>query len=134
MKSDFNGHVSAERLQAFLEGILPGREESRVEEHVAVCARCSEELDTWRVLFDDLADLPSHDPHGAFGDRVMAAVRIPERVPLAARIRERLASLLPALPSEHLAPHRLQDFVEGLLPGRQMARVEAHLGECAFSS
>ena len=60
----YDQHLSAERLQAFLEGDLPNKEQSRVEEHVAECIRCSEALATWRVLFEDLAGLPSHGPLG----------------------------------------------------------------------
>ena len=50
-----NEHMSAQRLQAFLEGELPHREHARMEEHLADCARCSAECATWRVLFDTRA-------------------------------------------------------------------------------
>jgi len=128
--STFNEHVSAEQLQAFLERALPRREHGRIEEHVAMCARCSEEVATWRMLFEELGDLAPHLPHEGFTDRVMAAIRIPEPLPLSARVRGRLAALLPTWRPEHVGGDRLQDFVEGVLPARQMARIEAHLGGC----
>jgi anti-sigma factor RsiW len=131
MMKEFSEHLSAERLQALLEGDLPGRERRSAEEHVAECARCSAELDSWRVLFEDLSGLPAHGPGTEFADRVMANVRLPERrAPLAARVRARLASVLAAARPEHVDAERLQDFVDGVLPARQTARIEAHVGEC----
>jgi len=122
-------HLSAEELQALLEGELPSRERARTEEHLASCARCSEELEAWRLLFSELCDLPALAPHEAFGERVMAGVRVPESMPLAARVRERLGALLPA-GSAHPTGERIQDFVEGLLPARQAARTRRHIEGC----
>jgi hypothetical protein len=54
-------------------------------------------------------------------------VTVPEPRSLAARVR----SLLGVPERErHLAGDRLQDLVEGLLPARQAARVQAHLDSC----
>lgn len=122
-------HLSAEELQALLEGELPSRERARTEEHLASCARCSEELDAWRLLFSELGDLPVLAPREAFGERVMAGVQVPESIPLAARVRERLGALLPAA-SAHPTGERIQDFVEGLLPARQAARTRRHIEGC----
>ena len=55
-------HLSAERMQAFLDGELPARDAASVEEHLAACARCSAEVDGWRVLFEDLGQLRSVGP------------------------------------------------------------------------
>jgi anti-sigma factor RsiW len=131
MSKQFNEHLSAERLQALLEGDLPPREQRLVEEHVAACARCSAELDGWSVLFEDLSELEPYGPRAGFGDRVMSAVHIPERLSLAARARAALGSVLASGRPAHVGTERLQDFVDGLLPARQVARVEAHVGECA---
>ena len=202
---DAPGHLSAERMQAFLDGELPAREVASVEEHLTSCARCSAELDGWRVLFEDLGGLgglgPEHGfadrvmagvtlpgagahvdspvlldfldgalpvrrareveahlracapctaeaddwiavlrrldglerftPSEGFGERVMARVEVPARRPLAARLRERFASVAAAPVPEHVPLGILQDFVDGTLPSRAVARVEAHVGGCA---
>ena len=121
-------HLSAEEVQALLEGELPARERARAEEHLDSCARCSEELDAWRLLFSELGELPALGPRSGFSERVLAEVEIPEKVPLAARIRARLGALLPA--EAHPEGGKIQDFVDGLLPARQAARVGAHLEAC----
>jgi anti-sigma factor RsiW len=113
-------------MQAFLEGELPTDERSRLEGHVAVCARCSAELDAWRVLFTDLEGLESPAPRAGFADRVMSAVRAPARVSLAARV----AAVLRWRRPSHVDADVLQDVAEGLLPARQMARARAHIGTC----
>ena len=125
-----NEHLSAEVLQAFLEGDLPGGEDASVEEHLGSCARCSSELEVWRSLFSELSSLPSVRPHDGFQDRVMADVRIPGPLPLAARIRNRIAVLVPGRADGHISADRLQGMLEGLVPARQVARMETHLSSC----
>ena len=125
-----NEHLSAEVLQAFLEGDLPSREGSSVEQHVGSCARCSSELDVWRSLFSELGNLPSVSPREGFQDRVMADVRTLTPLPLAARIRNRIAVLVPGRADGHISADRLQGILEGLVPARQVARIEAHLSSC----
>jgi len=120
-------HLGAEEFQALLEGGLPGGERALIEEHLASCARCAKELEGWQVLFLDLSELPALGPSAAFGDRVLAGVSFPEPLSLAARARALLGL---AGSAAHPAGDRLQDFVEGLLPGRQAARVRAHLESC----
>lgn len=127
----FDEHLSAERLQAFLEGSLASGEHAQTGTHIAQCARCSAELDGWRVLFEDLTDLPSMRPLEGFVDRVMSEVLIPEQLPLVARVRARLRSLLPASGTDHVGPDRIQDLLDGILPGLQVARVKRHLAACA---
>lgn len=122
-----NQHPSAEEFQALLEGELPAGERSRVEEHLAQCARCAEELEGWQALFRELAELPTLAPPAVFADRVLAGVKRPEPRSLAARAR-----VLLGLPDSaaHPAGDCLQDLVEGLLPARQAARVRTHLESC----
>ena len=72
-----NEHLSAEVLQAFLEGDLPGREGASVAQHLGSCARCDSELEVWRSLFSELGSLPSRRPSEGFRDRVMAEARCP---------------------------------------------------------
>lgn len=123
-----NDHMNADRFQAFLEEELPPRDLVRVEEHLADCARCSAELDAWRMLFDDLGALPSYRPREGFADRVMTDVRVPEPLPLAARVRTRWAA--PKRVTEHVGDGVLQDFLEGTLAARESARVGQHLEAC----
>lgn len=121
-------HLSAEQFQAFLGGELAASEHVTAEEHLARCARCASELDGWRVLFEGLQDLPVLAPETGFADRVMRGVVLPHPLSLAARARVRLGAL--AGSGVHPAHGRLQDFVEGTLPARQVARVRSHLEEC----
>lgn len=124
-------HPSEERLQAFLDGDVPARERRRLEKHVASCPRCSDELATWRHLFEDLDALSSHRPSVDFQARVMAGVRVPEDLPWAARAKARLAALVPAATTRHLPADVLQDVADGALGARAAARAMAHLEGCA---
>ncbi|MGB1841630.1 MAG: anti-sigma factor family protein [Longimicrobiales bacterium] len=124
-------HLSAETMQAFLEGELSRQETTSTEEHLASCSRCAAELDGWRVLFEDLGDLSSHRPHEGFHDRVMARVEVPDSVSLGARVLGRIEEFTA---SAHVAPDVMQDFIEGSLAARRGERVEAHLAACADCS
>lgn len=126
-----NAHLSAEQLQALLEGELPENGRSRAEEHLMDCARCSAELDGWRLLFDDLGALPAHRPHEGFAARVMASVDVPEPRSIAARLKERLEVGVLAGIDEHVPADTLQDFLDGDLAARRGARIEAHLAACS---
>jgi len=128
--SHIHDHLSAERLQAFLDGGLPERDRRRIGEHVETCARCAEALASWQHLFEDLGGLEQHSPRVGFADRVMAGVAVPEPLPLAARVRARLVALFPRPRPEHPAGSILQDFADGVLGPRAMARVQAHLEGC----
>jgi len=135
MGSRSNSHVSAERLQAFLDDALSKRERAGIEEHVSACTRCADELESWRGLFDDLAALPRHAPPDEFRSRVLASLEASaDRAharPLAERFRGSLLARLPSARPAHPSDERLQDFVDGALPARQVARVATHLEGCA---
>jgi len=118
-------HLSAESMQAFLEGDLPPGERRPVEEHLAACARCSAELDAWRVLFADLSGLAAPAPRAGFSDRVMVRVQ----VPAPERQRGWLAAFLPSK-SAHVTAELLQDVAEGLVPARRVARMRSHVDAC----
>jgi anti-sigma factor RsiW len=121
-------HLSAEQFQAFLGGELAAGEHAIAEEHLAACARCAAGMDGWRVLFEGLEELPTLAPEIGFADRVMEGVTVSGPQSLAARVRVRLTALVRS--GGHLDHNRLQDFVEGALPARQIARVRSHLDEC----
>jgi len=126
-----SGHLSSERLQAFLEGELSKRDRSLVEEHLQACARCSAEFGAWEGLFADLGTLAALSPHEGFETRVMAGVRIPEPLSLSARMKDRAADLLGLGASGHLDTELAHALVDGELPRRGAARVRRHLESCA---
>ncbi|MDA0312420.1 MAG: zf-HC2 domain-containing protein [Gemmatimonadetes bacterium] len=131
MKTHNSDHLSAERLQAFLDGDLSVTGSASVEGHVSSCVRCSAEIDGWRLLYSDLGALASVRPHEGFHDRVMSSVAMPEGRSLAVRLRDRVSGWVPSLGDSHVSAEKLEELMEGFLPARQVARVEAHLGICA---
>jgi anti-sigma factor RsiW len=72
-------HLTAERLEAYVEGLLDQAERAVTESHLVGCPRCQHELDEWLALFAALADLPDLEPSPNFADRVMAHVRVSPR-------------------------------------------------------
>lgn len=124
-------HVSVEAAQDFLEGLLGPRRSRRIEQHLDICGRCSSEVDAWALVHRDLDTLATFRPGDGFSERVMASVEMPENAPFAVRLRRRVAGLARGDTSRHLADTVLQDFVDGLLPERALARVRAHVGSCS---
>ena len=124
----FRDHLSAEAVEALLDGALSPVERARVEEHLASCARCVAELAVWRGLFEGLQDLPTLAPREGFADRVVAGIEMPEPLSWAARTRAALAARL--VPGGHLDDDRLQDLASGLLAARQETRLRVHLEAC----
>lgn len=130
MSHPTDNHLSAEQLQAFLDGELPRKGLAAAEEHLAGCARCSAEMEAWRTIFEDLGELSSHRPHQGFEDRVMANVTVPEPRSLTQRLRDQVASALSEHESSHVPGHVLQDFLDGSLATRRAHRIEEHLAGC----
>ena len=130
MSRDHIEHLSAERLQALLEGELSRRERASAEKHLESCARCSAELDGWRVLFEDLGGIGSHRPLHGFAERVMSNVAVPEPEPLTARVRGKLQAGLAGEPAGCLTEEAVQDFLEGAFGPRRTERIEQHLAAC----
>ena len=128
-------HLTAERIQAFLDGALPQGERVGVEEHAASCGACHEELDTWQLLYSELSDLPELAPSDGFASRVLANVEVavPDQVALPVAPDTSAVEWLrrgTARVAGHLSPERLQDYVDGLLPQPQMASIITHLEGC----
>jgi anti-sigma factor RsiW len=131
-------HLTGETFQAFLEGELEAARKARVEAHLAECRRCAAELEGWALLFRELEELPALGPSPAFRDRVLSRlpVQVADGSPLEVRnpgllqrLRDRLAGAGRSA-SEHLAPERIQDLVEGALSGARKRRAAAHLAAC----
>lgn len=124
-------HLSAERIQALLDGVLSQDERAGVEAHLRSCPRCAGELDGWRALFDGIRDLPVLVPGRGFSDRVISGVTIHEPLPLTARVRQSLAAMLAEAAGHHVGGPTLQDFLDGLAPADVAARVQSHLAVCS---
>ncbi len=123
-------HLTAERIQAFLDDSLSRDERAEVQEHSTFCGRCQAELEGWQLLYSELGGLPELTPATDFRERVLAG--LDTTVPAASASEGRFGWLRrrAARAAEHLSPDRLQDYVEGLLPAGHMARVSAHLDAC----
>ncbi len=123
-------HLTAERIQAFLDEALSQNESAEVQEHAAFCGRCQAELEAWQLLYSELGDLPELSPAPNFRDRVLAGLDAAVPVASAEKRQFGWSRRRAARAAEHLNPERLQDYIEGLLPARQMARVSTHLEAC----
>lgn len=90
-------HPSEQLLQEHADGVLAAAELAGVEAHLAACARCRAELEAWRLVFAELAELPRLAPSAGFAERVMArvVVPLPLRVRVLARLRRWLDTLFP---------------------------------------
>ena len=64
-------HLASEQIQELLDQELTPEEEALVQEHLAVCTRCQSEVDSWGLLFSNLAGLPELDPSPAFLQEVL---------------------------------------------------------------
>ncbi len=71
-----NHEAVQEQLSSYLDGELSAEERAAVEEHLAGCAACREELELLRATLDALHDLPVLPAPGGFADAVLG--RIPE--------------------------------------------------------
>jgi anti-sigma factor RsiW len=125
-------HLTDEHIQDWLDGRLRASESARTEAHVEACPRCHAEVEEWRALLGELAELGELAPHAGFSGRVLDAVgdaqarrvHSPRAVSLAARVRARLT------PPPHPDSIRLQDFADGMLGRRSAAAVRRHLDGC----
>jgi anti-sigma factor RsiW len=123
-QNSHNRHLDADLMQAFLDGELTAQAEATAREHLSSCARCRSEMEAWKLLMDQLAELDELNPSTTFADQVMARLELaPEPSPL---------EILETAPAPvHLAARELQDFVEGVLPLAAAGRVEEHLAGCS---
>jgi anti-sigma factor RsiW len=124
-------HLSAERIQALLDGELSSYERAGAEEHLRSCARCVGEMEEWRALFQGIGKLPVLVPGKGFSDLVMSGLTVHEPIPLTARVRQSLEAMLSEAASHHVGDPLLQDVLDGLAPADLAARVAAHLETCS---
>jgi hypothetical protein len=121
-------HLSDERIQAFLDAELSQEEMARVQAHAASCSRCESEIDAWRLLFEELEELPTLEPSVHLVDHVMGA--LPERAPIGLRLPEWIKEDRTISQTEHLVAARLQDYIDGALTRDGRVRADAHLAGC----
>lgn len=122
-------HLTSEKIQEFLDQRLTPREEARIQEHLSACPRCRSEMEAWNLLFSELGTLPELYPTPALSEQVLAGLTI--RAPLRERVFSWVGAGKERAPSrEHIPAETLQDYVEGVLPGRRSARAAAHLAAC----
>ena len=77
-----------ERLDAYVEGVLPEEESMAVAAHLEACAVCRADLDRWRELFDRAANLPrSIEPPRDLWPSIDAALDARRAVALTSRLR-----------------------------------------------
>ncbi len=69
------------KLDAFLDGELPSEERREVESHLADCAECRRECETWRRITAAILRPPEIAPDEAFVRRVMTHIPEPEPSP-----------------------------------------------------
>ncbi|GMR12458.1 MAG: hypothetical protein BMS9Abin29_0647 [Gemmatimonadota bacterium] len=128
--AEMNGHLTAEQIQALLDGQLSDGDFADAQEHVVFCSRCHADLEAWQLLYAELGGLSELGPSPDFAARVLEHIPAQEA---AAPWRQKVRAWIAARgrsARDHLSPERLQDYVEGLVPARRVAQIEAHLSGC----
>jgi anti-sigma factor RsiW len=113
-------HPPSERLQDFVEGVLPTATAARVRVHLQGCDPCRTEVEEWRTLFASLGTLPGLHPGPSFADRVMGAI------PSGGTEGSLLAPSAAPSPSRAGFPDRLAARIRVLVPG--IGRIRALAG------
>lgn len=119
-------------FQAFLEEELDDRDRAEVQAHIAACSSCAAQLEGWRSLFQELAELPVLEPSGRLRARVLAESAPqarPARGPWG-RIREAVATASQA-GLRHLRPRAIEDLLDAVAGQEGYARVRAHASACS---
>ncbi len=95
------GHLPPERIQDYLEGLLPSRLAARARAHLGACESCRNEAGAWERVFGSLGTLERFEPSSGFAQEVMARVSLPAPVTVGRRklatlpVLARLRGLLP---------------------------------------
>ena len=89
------GHLTDAQAQRLVDGALPEDEALRTEAHVASCAACAAEVETYRLLSSALDALDVPPPPADFTDGVLARIDAQERA--LARERRHAIAILAAV-------------------------------------
>lgn len=73
------------KVQDWLDGLLPLDEAARFEEHMGHCAECEAEATAYRVVFSELRAMPLLDPRPELFERIIDEV-LPQRAPRWVRV------------------------------------------------
>lgn len=103
----------APRVQEYLDGLMSGHTLRSFEAHVERCASCRADLIAYRKLYASLESMPLQAHDASLTDRVLARV------------------LGDADTSPCAEGHRVQDYLDGLLPVAAFQAFEGHLQTCA---
>jgi anti-sigma factor RsiW len=125
-----NRHLTAQQIQSLLDGQLSDGEFADAQEHVVFCSRCQVDFEAWQLLYAELGGLAEIEPSPEFAARVLEHMPAQEGAASWRRKVRAWISVRGRGAREHLSPERLQDYIEGLVPARQVARIEAHLSGC----
>lgn len=69
-------HLDNERIQHYLDGALGEGERTQVEDHLAQCASCVQEMKAWGAVFTPLGSLPLLEPSRTFETDVLSRLGI----------------------------------------------------------
>jgi anti-sigma factor RsiW len=125
-----NRHLTAQQIQSLLDGQRSDGEFADAQEHVLFCSRCHADFEAWQLLYAELGGLAEISPSPDFAARVLEHMPAQEGAASWRRKVRAWISVRGRSAREHLSPERLQDYIEGLVPARQVARIEAHLSGC----
>ena len=128
--SNRSQHPEDHAFQSYLEGELAPSVRTDLEAHFTSCAGCTARLDAWRLLLEELGQLPVYEPAAEFRSRVLA--ELPGLAPRALPIWNRVLSafgLRHRGASSHLTPQVIQDLLDGVA-GRRTPLLQAHLTSC----
>lgn len=104
-KPNLGSHLASDVIQSFLDGELAPARTTMAEAHLTACRACRDEVEAWRRVTRGLDILTRLEPSPAFGERVMAHVRVRSAAAMARPgLRERLHSWVV------VHPRRLQRF------------------------
>ncbi len=71
---------ASERIQDFLDGLLPNAQQASFEAHLASCPQCAADLAVYRRVFGELDSLPLLEPSASLEARILAEV-LPQAQP-----------------------------------------------------
>ncbi len=124
-------HLDDSTFQSYLEAELDHARRFEVEAHLSSCARCSAQLDGWRLLLEELGELPVLEPSQDLPEHVLARMRPMESTNRTLWSRVRSTLQLPSRwASRHPTSEALQDLLDGALESPAAGRLQAHLAEC----
>ena len=76
-------HLTAERIQAFLDEARSREGRAEIQDHATSCAHCQAEMETWQVLYSELGELPQLSPSPDFRAGVLAGLDLAVPAPSA---------------------------------------------------